>query len=109
MNADILRLRAFTMWQAHETLAFNQNMAIDNFINKHPMTYQETKRENTRNAGHAAIKLLQHLSKAHGHHFHLAEQQAAEMLIDKATCNSDFDLLSEEYFNSIVNPIIYHK
>jgi hypothetical protein len=73
------------------------------------MTYEQTKRENTRNAAHAAIKLLKKLSKSHGHHFHLEEQKAVELLIDKATCNSDFDLLSEEYFNSIVNPIIYHK
>lgn len=73
------------------------------------MTYQETKRENTRNAAPAAIKLLEKLLRSHGHHFYPLEQQAAEMLIDKATCNSDFDLLSEEYFNSIVNPIIYHK
>ncbi len=71
------------------------------------MTYQETKRENTRNAGHAAIKLLQHLSKAHGHHFYPYEQQAAEMLISGATCNETTDLLSEEYFDSIVSPIIY--
>ncbi len=73
------------------------------------MTYQETKRENTRNAGHAAIKLLQHLSKAHGHHFYPYEQQAVELLIDKATCNSDLDLLSEEFFDSIVSPIIYKR
>jgi len=73
------------------------------------MTYQETKRENARNAAPALIKLLQHLGRAHGHHFTLAEQQAAEMLISGATCNEGFDLLSEDYFNSIVNPIIYHK
>ena len=73
------------------------------------MTYQETKRENTRNAGHAAIKLLQHLLRAHGHHFYQYEQKAVEMLISGATCNEGFDLLSEEYFDSIVNPIIYHK
>ena len=97
------------MWQAHETLAFNQNMAIDNFINKHPMTYQETKRENTRNAGHAAIKLLQHFAKTIGHNMHPFEQQAVELLIDKATCNSDLDLLSEEFFDSIVSPIIYKR
>ena len=73
------------------------------------MTYQETKRENTRNAANALLKLLQHLSKSHGHHFYPYEQKAVEMLISGATCNENADLLSEEYFYSIVNPIIYHK
>jgi hypothetical protein len=73
------------------------------------MTYQETKRENTCNAGHALLKLLQHLSKSHGHHFYPYEQKAVEMLISGATCNENADLLSEEYFDSIVNQIIYHK
>lgn len=73
------------------------------------MTYQETKKANTANAAHAMLKLLQHLGKAHGHHFYPYEQKAVEMLISGATCNETFDLLSEEYFNSIVNPIIYHK
>ncbi len=71
------------------------------------MTYTETKRENTRNAGHAAVKLLQHLLRAHGHHFYIYEQRAAEQLISGATCNESAELLSEEYFDSIVNPIIY--
>ena len=71
------------------------------------MTYQETKRENTCNAGHALLKLLQHLSKSHGHHFYPYEQKAVEMLISGATCNETTDLLSEEYFDSIVSPIIY--
>ncbi len=71
------------------------------------MTYQETKKANTQNAAPALLKLLQHLSRAHGHHFYPYEQQAVELLIDKATCNSDLDLLSEEFFDSIVNPIIY--
>jgi len=73
------------------------------------MTYNEVKRENARNAAPALIKLLQHLGRAHGHHFTPKEQAAAEMIIDKATCNSDFDLLSEEFFDSIISPIIYHK
>ncbi len=73
------------------------------------MTYQETKRENTRNAAPAMLQLLEKLLRSPGHHFHRNEQQALEMLISGATCNEGFDLLSEEYFNSIVNPIIYHK
>lgn len=70
------------------------------------MTYEATKRENTRNAAPAAIKLLQHFAKTIGHNMHPFEQKAVELLIDKATCNSDFDLMSEEFFNSIVSPII---
>ena len=73
------------------------------------MTYTETKKANTQNASHAMLKLLEHLGRAHGHHFHQSEQKAVELLIDKATCNSDFDLLSEEFFDSIIQPIIYHK
>jgi len=71
------------------------------------MTYQETKKANTANAAPALLKLLQHLLRAHGHHFYPYEQQAAEMLISGATCNEGFDLLSEEYFNSLISEVIY--
>ncbi len=71
------------------------------------MTYQETKKANTQNAGHAAIKLLQHLLRAHGHHFYSYEQRAAEQLISGATCNESADLLSEEYFDSLISEVIY--
>jgi hypothetical protein len=71
------------------------------------MTYQETKRENTRNAAHAMLKLLEHLGRAHGHHFHAYEQQAVEQVISGATCNESEDLLSEEYFDSLISEVIY--
>jgi len=71
------------------------------------MTYTETKRENTRNAAPAMLKLLEKLLKSHGHHFHQYEQMAVEMLISGATCNEGFDLLSEEYFNSLISEVIY--
>ena len=70
-------------------------------------TIEETQRANLQNAAHAAIKLLQHLGRAHGHHFHAYEQQAIEQLVSGATCNEGFDLLSEEYFNHIISPVIY--
>ena len=72
------------------------------------MTYEATKRENTRNAAPAALKLLQHFAKTIGHRMSDKEQQAVALLIDKATCNGDFDLMSEEFFNSLVTPIVYH-
>jgi hypothetical protein len=71
------------------------------------MTYQETKKANTANASHAMLKLLQHLGREHGHHFHGYEQKAVEMLISGATCNESDDLLSEEYFDSLISEVIY--
>lgn len=72
------------------------------------MTYENTKRENTRNAAPAMLRLLQHFGKTLGHRMSTQEQNSLELLIDKATCNSDFDLMSEEFFNSLVTPIVYH-
>ncbi len=72
------------------------------------MTLHEIETANMHNSAKAAIKLLQHIGKAHGHHLHPYEQQALEQLVSGATCNDTLDLLSAEYFEHIISPVIYH-
>ena len=75
------------------------------------MTHEQTKRENTRNAAPAMIRLLRHFLRVHGYRMEDAEYRAAKTVIDAATLENDPNgvLLSEEYFNHIIHNVIYHK